>query len=60
MECPSCNEELEYHDWYGTNMGFTRVNKKVGDIYICKNEKCESFEQHFHTRNDELLEGYPC
>ena len=60
MNCPNCEKELNLHDWYGTNMGFTRTPKKIGDIYKCDNEQCESYEQSFHTRNGELLEGFPC
>lgn len=60
MDCPTCNRELEWHDWYGTNMGSTREPNKLGDIYICQNEECESYEEHFHTRQGELCEGYPC
>jgi hypothetical protein len=71
MICPYCEYELEYHDYYfkgnyeaynkgHSNSGF----KKLGDIYRCPNEDCESqvFNGHFHTRgdNDELIEGHPC
>lgn len=60
MECPYCEQELTYDDWYGTNMGYHRENNKLGDIYKCENESCEAFEEHFHTRNEELVQGYPC
>jgi hypothetical protein len=60
MNCPNCKQELKYHDWFGTNMGFTRIAKKIGDIYKCENEECENYEQFFYTRREELFEGYPC
>ncbi len=65
MNCPYCNAELEYHDFYGnydSRYGFT---KKNGNIYVCPNgrngsELCE-YDGHFYDRNDnELREGYPC
>ena len=60
MLCPYCSHELGYHDWFGTNMG--RNPHKTGDIYICQNEDCEAYEQHFYTRinDNELYEGFPC
>lgn len=60
MECPYCNQELDYHDWFGTNMAHDPI--KQGNIYICQNEACEMFEEHFYTRenSDEIYEGYPC
>ena len=67
MECPYCNQELAYHDFYGKNLrldSFNRVKDgfvKSGDIYICNNENCEYYEEHFYTdKNEELHEGYPC
>ncbi|MFQ3543532.1 hypothetical protein Q7A53_05550 [Halobacillus rhizosphaerae] len=70
MECPCCESELAYEDWYYTgnysayekgyeDSGF----KKLGDIYKCSNEECDYFEEYFHTRNNDdsqLFEGYPC
>ncbi len=60
MNCPNCTKELVYKDWYGTNMKFNGSGNKKGNIYSCENESCESYEEHFHTRNGELQEGYPC
>lgn len=65
MECPYCNQELEWHDYFGNldHNTISGINKK-GDIYKCTNEECESetFNYYFYTRldNDELKEGYPC
>lgn len=61
MECLYCEEELDYHDFYGFAIGRPEFQKS-GDIYKCGNEDCE-FEGHFHTKNNndsELYEGYPC
>jgi len=67
MECPYCEEELEYHDFYGTNLrldsfGIVKPGfDKCGDIYKCMNEECEAFQEHFYTdKQGELHEGYPC
>jgi len=65
MECPYCGEELKWEDYYGK---FKKGNywtpiyiDKVGDIYICENEKCEYYQEHFYTDpNGYLQEGYPC
>lgn len=68
MECPYCEQELKYHDFYfagnyaAYEKGLAQIQKK-GDIYKCENEGCESsvFNSLFHTRegNDELKEGNP-
>ena len=63
MECPLCNEELDYHDYYGKGWSGHVPFKKQGNIYRCLNEKCrsEQFNYIFHTDNkDELREGHPC
>jgi len=75
MECPTCEQELNYHDYYFSGRQESRCGnsgnglhypasdyKKLGDIYKCENEECESFEESFYTKlpSDELIEGYPC
>ena len=64
MNCPYCEQELKWHDWFGTNMRFDGSGDKKGDIYECKNEErdSQSFNYSFYTRlnDDELKEGYPC
>lgn len=62
MECPYCGEELTCDDYYGIGNPMRNDFKKLGDIYKCQNEKCEMYQEHFYTRNneDELHEGYPC
>ena len=60
MECPYCNQELSYIDYYGKYLGRDEWDK-VGDIFKCGNEDCEVFEEFFYTDiGDELFEGYPC
>lgn len=62
MECPYCKEELNYHDYFG-RICRHQDGKVLGDIYQCKNEDCEAYQEHFYTyRNNEseLHEGYPC
>ena len=63
MECPYCENELRWIDYFGFYLGNDKWDKK-GDIYKCDNESCESeiFNYHFHTyiNNDNLKEGYPC
>ena len=60
MECPYCEKELDWHDWYGTKM-WSSSPKKSGDIYRCQNEECEVFDEYFYTDgNGEVHEGYPC
>lgn len=73
MECPYCNGNLSYQDeyfmgrpesFYGTaanGIHYTSTKIHLGDIYKCKNEECEVYEQHFYTDNrGNLNEGYPC
>lgn len=61
MECPYCEGELRYHDYYGLGIPMREDFKKLGDIYMCDNEECEAYQEHFYTdQNDELREGYPC
>lgn len=65
MECPYCEQELEWCDYFG-NLDDNTISgiKKKGDVYKCPNEKCESetFNYYFYTILDdnELREGYPC
>lgn len=62
MECPYCGEELECIDYYGHYLGNNNWDK-LGDIYKCENQECESevFGYGFYTDlNDNLHEGYPC
>jgi hypothetical protein len=60
MDCPYCNQELNWHDYYGFYLGHDQWDKQ-GDIFKCKNEECEVYEQHFYTdEQDNLHEGYPC
>lgn len=62
-ECPYCNHELVYHDYFGkyTGRGFSGIEKR-GTIYKCSNEACDAFDQHFYSYDSdgELREGYPC
>ena len=74
MNCPQCDYELEYHDYYfvgrparyygnaSNGIYYPSTNyKKRGDIFKCNNENCEMFEQFFYTDERECLhEGYPC
>jgi hypothetical protein len=73
VECPYCGEELRYQDEYfkgrlesfsgtaGCGLYYPSTKVHLGDIYKCKNEECEAYEQHFYTdTQDNLKEGYPC
>lgn len=67
MNCPYCDEELRYHDWWytGNLAAYERGNggnfQKQGDIYKCLNEECEAYEEFFYTdRYGDLHNGYPC
>ena len=66
MQCPYCNAELEYHDYFG-RLCAHQDGQVLGEIYVCQNgreNECDSaaFNGFFHVyRNDEVLrEGYPC
>jgi hypothetical protein len=60
MECPYCGLELIFEDYYGRGLS-EHAFEKLGDIYRCNNEDCESYREYFYTdSNDELHEGYPC
>lgn len=62
MECPICEQELNYHDYFGRICAHQDGHIE-GDIYQCENEECEGHGIHYHThRSDpcELHEGYPC
>ena len=62
-ECPYCGAELVYHDSYGY-FAIHQSGKKLGEIYKCYNEVCDSacFNFIFHTKpnREELHEGHPC
>ena len=64
-ECPYCEQELEYHDYYGRICAH-QDGKVIGNIYKCPNEECESevFNYCFYDcsgqGDDTLREGYPC
>lgn len=68
MECLYSEHELTWRDFYGKHrwemgLGVTGMRdhwEKSGDIYKCENEECPGYELHFHTRNGELIEGFPC
>lgn len=63
MECPYCSNELDCDDYYGLGIPGRTGFKKLGDIYKCRNEDCESelFNYYFHTDcAGNLREGYPC
>jgi hypothetical protein len=62
--CPYCGHELDYHDSFGRFLGH-QDGKRVGNIYKCPNEHCESevFNYYFYdyvTGDLDLYEGYPC
>lgn len=62
MNCPYCDSELEYHDYFG-RIASHQDGKVMGDIYQCGNEECEQYQQSFYTYRDgngNLHEGYPC
>ena len=70
MECPYCEQELNWHDYYGKKKYADHYYiypqswiEKEGDIYKCENEECESgcFNYLFYTdKRGNLHEGYPC
>ena len=61
MDCPYCEEELNYEDYYGRGIPGREGFEKIGDIYRCDSEGCEMYQEHFHTDSDDnLQEGYPC
>lgn len=69
--CPACTSDLQWKDEYFTGrpesfygnaangIHYPSTKQHLGDIYQCMNEDCECFQSHFHTRNGELIEGYP-
>lgn len=60
--CPYCGEELNWEDYYGRILSH-QDGVVLGDIYQCKNENCEMFQEIYHTmraEGDELYQGYPC
>lgn len=68
MECLYCRGDLEWEDSYGNRdyIIFGNISGKIGNIYKCTNENCESdvFDNIYHTigndDSDDLIEGYPC
>lgn len=72
MNCPYCDCDLTYQDEYfsglpesfygtaGNGIHYPSTKKHLGDIYKCKNEDCEAYDEHFYTVNNDLREGYPC
>jgi len=59
MNCPYCDTELEYEDYFGKYLGNDRWDKK-GEIYFCPNEECEHYHFYIYNSYNELFEGYPC
>ena len=51
MECPYCEHELEYYDYYG-RIAAHQDGHKEGEIFKCVNENCEMFEESFHNHLD--------
>lgn len=61
MECPYCERELNLHDYYGIGIPTRSDFRKIGDIYKCDNEDCETYQECFYTDpSGNLYEGYPC
>jgi len=71
MQCPYCESDLIYHDYYFSGNYEAYIKwyqnswfKKKWDIYKCNNEDCEACIDNisFHTRwdSDELFEWHPC
>jgi hypothetical protein len=59
--CPCCNLPLVYNDVFG----FLFPNQSgeiVGDIFRCENEKCDYYQEFFHSfyADLEIRNGYPC
>lgn len=68
-ECPHCGQELVYHDYFGKVKYADHYYlypqswiEKTGEIFKCKNEDCEAFDEHFYAYDADgvLHEGYPC
>lgn len=62
MECPYCEKELNYHDYFG-RIASHQDGKVLGNIYTCENEECEMYQESFYTYRDrpyDIQEGYPC
>jgi hypothetical protein len=68
MRCPECEYDLAWVDYYGKIEHSEHYwihprswIEKVGDIFKCKNENCEYFDEYFYTDNGgSLNEGHPC
>jgi len=58
MECPECDNELVYDDYFGNWRG-NRIEKK-GEIYKCDNEDCEEYYFYISDNDNKLHNGYPC
>ena len=62
MDCPYCEQELDCIDYYGHYLGNDNWDK-IGDIFECSNEECESEAFNYFSYTDKqgnLREGYPC
>ena len=62
MECPICEQELIYVDYFG-RICRHQDGHVEGDIYQCQNEDCVLFEEYFYTYRrapNDLHSGYPC
>jgi len=59
MECPECGEPLEYEDYFGPYQG-GGIIEKVGTVWGCRNEECDSHWFHMFEGDTEPREGYPC
>ena len=66
MNCPYCDQELKYHDYFGHMIGWKLSLNEIhlGDIFKCLNESCysETFSYFYHVylNDSNLREGYPC
>ena len=62
---PDIKETIDHckGKWSGSELGqLVSYFLKEGDIFVCKNEECEGFDEKYYTKgnSDELYEGYPC
>ena len=59
MDCPYCNEELRYDNYFGY-IAPHQSGEVLGDIYECHNDDCEARNFYvYRNGNGELNEGYP-
>jgi len=62
MECPYCEKELRYDDYWG-RVASHQDGQVFGDIYQCDNQECVMYQEYFHVHKshpDDIHEGYPC